>query len=319
VAGECARPVGNHDPEDRRALRVITIIPHSGGLELVARDDSGDPDEPILGSVLVNYYPGYRLYLHADSAHGFDASAIMPAAGQSARLTLVGARSCDTLGADTAGQHYDYRSNMSVPAVLSAIEIIAPGVPDQPTGLLYATPPDGEGVASYAFTVGFQGRTPFALTFFRADALSILRALYKPKTCVTIVGASRFRAEPGAARHNRRYGDPRDPGAEPVGIGGRRRRRKAAAAELAQDRPQRDLLHLAARCLGQLVPGRRGHLQRSDAVFRHALRFAADDRGRRSHLLSLQDRNREQRRTAEPGRGFDYGGSGAIVTAPDDR
>ena len=37
-----------------------------GKLRLVAEDDSGEADAVKLGSQLVNYYPGYRVYLHAD-------------------------------------------------------------------------------------------------------------------------------------------------------------------------------------------------------------------------------------------------------------
>lgn len=183
-------PVQGRDPEDRRPLKVLRVLTSgSGKLQLLAKDESGEAD-PVLGGAgrLVNYYPGYRVYLHADTAHGFDSTTVMPAPGQGSRLSLVGARSCDTVSLDPSGQAYDYRSSLSPPAVLTAVEIIEPGQPDKPTGLLYAAPPDRYGVASYSLTVGFQGRTPFAVTFFRADALSILRALYAPATCEAVIG-----------------------------------------------------------------------------------------------------------------------------------
>ncbi|MDB5706149.1 MAG: hypothetical protein JWN66_3265 [Sphingomonas bacterium] len=180
-------PVANHDAEDRRSLKVLRMQTDTvtGLFELIAQDDSGSADLPLTSAtdpVLVNYYPGYRVYLGADPAHGLDAAGVMPATGQGSRLTLIGARSCDTLGADNSGQLYDYRSNIGTPTVIGAVEIIAPGVPDRPTGLLYATPPDGGGFSTYSFTLGFQGRIPYALAFFRADALSILRTLYEPST-----------------------------------------------------------------------------------------------------------------------------------------
>jgi hypothetical protein len=177
-------PVANRDPEDRRALKVKTILTNAttATLELIALDDSGEADAPIQGSVLVNYYPSYKIYLGADAAHGFSAATVMPAAGQGSRMTLVGARSRDLTSLDGAGQPYNYRSSMSVPAAIAAVEIIPPGIPDRPTGLAYTTPPDGYANASYSFTTGFGGREPFALVFFRADALSILRALYGTAT-----------------------------------------------------------------------------------------------------------------------------------------
>lgn len=177
-------PVANRDPEDRRALKVRTILTNAttSTLELIAQDDSGEADAPLLGNALVNYYPSYKIYLGADAAHGLSAATVMPAAGQGSRMTLVGARSRDLTSLDGAGQPYNYRSGMSVPAAIAAVEIIPPGIPDRPAGLAYATPPDGYANASYSFTTGFGGREPFALVFFRADALSILRALYDTAT-----------------------------------------------------------------------------------------------------------------------------------------
>lgn len=177
-------PVANQDPEDRRALKVKTILTNANTntLELIAEDDSGEADSPLPGSVLVNYYPSYKIYLSADAAHDFSAATVMPAAGQGSRMTLIGARARDLTSLDGAGNPYDYRSDLSVPAAIAAIEIVPPGIPDRPTGLAYTTPPDGYDNATYAFTTGFGGREPFALVFFRADALSILRALYDTAT-----------------------------------------------------------------------------------------------------------------------------------------
>lgn len=179
-------PVANHDLEDRRALKVKTIVANTSTLELIAVDDSGSADAPIPGPALVNYYPSYKVYLGADAAHGFSAATVMPATGEGSRMTLVGARACDLTSLDTAGLPYDYRSSMSVPAAIAAVEIVPAGIPDRPTGLAYATPPDGYANSSYGFTTSFGGRTPFALVFFRADALSILRALYDTATYDTI-------------------------------------------------------------------------------------------------------------------------------------
>jgi hypothetical protein len=178
--------VQGRDPEDRRSLKVLQVQASSTGeLKLIARDDSGDAalvNENGGVSQLVNFYPGYRIYLKADAAHGFDEGTIMPAPGQGSRMGIVGGRSRDSLTTDSSGQLYDYRSDVSAPAVLAAIEIIEPGIPDRPSGLRYATPPDRYNLSSYSLTLNFQGRTPFAVTVFRADAFSILRALYAPAT-----------------------------------------------------------------------------------------------------------------------------------------
>jgi hypothetical protein len=201
-------PVAGRPTDDRRALSVTEVGKSSGGnLILIAEDNSGAPDHiatDSVNAVVVNYYQGYKLYLHADPAHGFDASAIMPAASESVRITIIGARSIDHTTLDVSGQ--PYRSPVGMPQLLSAIEIVEPRRPDKPKGLEYAAPPDTYGQSTYTLTATFaqtpSAHTPFAAAFYRADALTILRALYSAGT-LKAVRAKIFPTENDAFFANR--------------------------------------------------------------------------------------------------------------------
>lgn len=171
-------PVTARDPEDRRMLKVIGIGQSGGKLELRAVDDSGEMGAVATGAGLqVHYLPGYKVHVHADPASGFDRAALMPAAGEGSRTTLLGVRSVDPTTLDAAAK--PYRSPVGVPQLLTAMEILEPGIPLRPKGLKYATPPDSYGKASYTLNVEFKA-APFAVAFYRADALAILEALYEP-------------------------------------------------------------------------------------------------------------------------------------------
>ncbi|MEA2879463.1 MAG: hypothetical protein QOF14_4659 [Hyphomicrobiales bacterium] len=177
-------PVAGRPDDDRRALTVLQVSDSGGNLLLAAADDSGDPDLIVEGAgVLVNYYPGYKLYLHADPGHGFTSAAVLPMAGEGSRATIFAARAVDQATLDDNGE--PYRSPVGVPQLLSAIEIVAPAVPDRPKGLKYATPPDAYDKCTYTLTTTFTHQ-PFAVAFYRADALSILRTLYSPATVQAI-------------------------------------------------------------------------------------------------------------------------------------
>ncbi|HET9638388.1 MAG TPA: hypothetical protein VFP12_04200 [Allosphingosinicella sp.] len=180
-------PVTGRDPEDRRMLKVIGIGQNGGKLELRAVDDSGESGAIATGpGHLVHYLPGYRVHLHADPASGFDRTTLMPASGEGSRTTLLGVRSVDPTTLDTAAK--PYRSPVGVPQLLTAMEIIEPGIPLRPRGLKYATPPDSYGKASYTLNVEFEA-APFAVAFYRADALAVLEALYEPEQQVEIRAA----------------------------------------------------------------------------------------------------------------------------------
>jgi hypothetical protein len=194
-------PVAGRPADDRRALSVTQVIqPSAGNLTLIAVDNSGAPDHVDVGSgKTVNYYPGYKVYLHADAVHGFDSPTIMPAAGENSRITILGTRSVDNATLDVSGE--PYRSAVGMPQLLSAIEIVEPRRPDKPKGLKYAAPPDAYGKSTYTLAATF-AHTPFTAAFYRVDALTILRALYSTET-LKAVRAKIFPTENDAFFANR--------------------------------------------------------------------------------------------------------------------
>ncbi|HMH53917.1 MAG TPA: hypothetical protein VK548_27035, partial [Candidatus Acidoferrum sp.] len=179
--------VADRPLDDRRALTVLRVDqPVQGMLTLTAADDTGEPGTVLAKPgqlVLVNYYPGYKIYLHADPGHGFDQTAVMPADGEGSRMTMLGVRSIDNFTHDDAGDAY--HSPVGIPQLLTALEVVAPKDPDKPTGLKYATPPDTEGKSSFTLTTTFK-HAPFAAVFYRVDALTVLRALYSAQTVQNI-------------------------------------------------------------------------------------------------------------------------------------
>ena len=192
--GEVRVPVDPGNLEDRRALRVLEVTAKNGRLMLVAVDDSGAGPVLQAAGLLVNYYPGYKVYLHAQPdpnvpANGFDWARLTPAAGEGTRTTILGVRSRDSLTKDPANQAY--RSAVGAPQLVTAREIRDPLPPMQPLGLDYATPPDIYHKSSYTMTVGFP-HAPFSIVFYRAAALSILEALYRPDTTFPALVAAIF-------------------------------------------------------------------------------------------------------------------------------
>ena len=191
--GTVRLPVVGHDPEDRRTLKVVQIVSDFGNrLELRALDDSGEPDDVVTsGSPLVNYYPGYLVYLRADANRLFDSAHLLPAPGEGSRTTLIGARSKDSSTLDGAGA--PYCSALSVPQLVAALEIREPMPPRKPHGLAYATPPDAYYKSSYTLNVEFD-HEPFAAVFYRADALTMLTSIYSDAS-VAGIRATIFAAE----------------------------------------------------------------------------------------------------------------------------
>ena len=180
--------VAGNDPEDRRALTVRqTLIDNTGRLVLRFIDDSGQAGPPLTGSArLVNYYPGYKIYLYADTAHDFDAGHLLPAGGEGSRTSILALASRDSTTQDDQGQAY--RSNPSAPQLIAAAENIDPLPPQRPRGLAYASPPDSEGRSTYTLNLAFD-HTPFAVVVYRADALAILDALYDNASLAAIRAA----------------------------------------------------------------------------------------------------------------------------------
>ena len=143
-------------------------------------DDTSSKYLPTGNNIDVNYHPGYRVYFTHET--GFNQSSLMPAAGEGSKQTLIACRSTDTV------KGVKIQSPLSSPAVILAREIIDPLPPEKPEGALFATRPNFYGKASYTFDTGVKtnGRTPYALVFYRANEQIILDALYKHETVLQI-------------------------------------------------------------------------------------------------------------------------------------
>lgn len=180
-------------PPQRKILNIWEVEQSGPTLRLTAFDPTFDPafdpaNAPVDprtdyvpietgSSVDVNAHPGYRLYLLAEPSHDFDATSILPAAGEGNRKTAMAARSIDSA--------VPAFSPLTPPAVLLAQEIREPEPPGVPTGPLFATRPDFYGKATYTFDAAVSA--PYALVFYRGTERGILDALYRQSTVAQIL------------------------------------------------------------------------------------------------------------------------------------
>jgi hypothetical protein len=168
------------DPNGPKKVLEVLLVEHVGDgqpLVLHVLDNSYDASDQILTGthISVSYYPGYKVYLHADSPHNFTEATIRPVAGEGTRKTWLGTRSRDSTQL--------YYSPVGIPAPIIAPEFIEPVPPGQPSGGEFATWPDYYYKSSYTFQLGFAANhKPFAVVLYRANEEAILRALYKDAT-----------------------------------------------------------------------------------------------------------------------------------------
>lgn len=198
----------------KKVLNVWSIDVSGPTLVLFARDPTFDVAPypsyalrpgyvPITtgAAVPVNFHPGYRVYLTAQTGV-MDRAAILPGPGQSGRQSFLAARSRNTsLGAE---------SGLTPPMVLKARRISPPMQPGLPTGPLYATRPDFYGKASWTMdlkVVVDADREPHALVFYRANEQSLLDTLYKPATVAAIRAALSALGPDDAAFDQDRWND----------------------------------------------------------------------------------------------------------------
>ncbi|MGB5817855.1 MAG: hypothetical protein WBG90_00115 [Saonia sp.] len=174
---------GNPNGE-RRNLEVFKIENMGTGSALIVYftdigfSSDASYDEIQTGStVQVNFYPGYRIYLYADSIAGISEDRILPETGEGIKYSCFGFRSTNITKS--------YSSRIAVPTVLYAQEVIAPLIPQLPVGALYATRPDNFGKATYTLTTQFD-HTPHGILYYRADDDAILNAIYTGNTVATI-------------------------------------------------------------------------------------------------------------------------------------
>ena len=185
----------NDSAGSRRVLRVVKAdgIGDPVPLTLYVIDESfteeEDPqtgefyyvsEDPIQtgSNVSVNYYPGYKVYLHADTSWGLTAENLLPETGKKLKYSLFGARSIDPDQNDGGNV---YSSGISTPAVMFSQRVIPAKKPEQPQAIPYATRPDSFGKSTFTFTTRYT-HDPFAVQFGRGDDQGILNALYQPAT-----------------------------------------------------------------------------------------------------------------------------------------
>lgn len=111
------------DPNGPKKVLEVLRVDHLGDgqpLALHVIDNTYAPNDHVVTGVpvTVNYYPGYKVYLHADVSRDFTEATILPAAGEGNRKTWLAIRSCDT----TQGYH----SAVGIPATIIALEFVKP-------------------------------------------------------------------------------------------------------------------------------------------------------------------------------------------------
>jgi len=140
------------------------------------------PDGAESITQVVNYYPGYKLYLYKDSNLGLNAGTVLPVREEDLRYTIFGLRSKDLKNEFENDNTIDFFSKMSIPALMFANAIREPLPPQMPTGGMYATRPDYFGKASYTFTTkygsGNDRHKPYSVQFNRASDVQFLSAIY---------------------------------------------------------------------------------------------------------------------------------------------
>ncbi|WP_299765226.1 Ig-like domain-containing protein [uncultured Dokdonia sp.] len=188
----------------KRTLKVVKIenIGTTDGLILYAIDDTFDqevldPDtgdiigyqseNPIqtTGNIAINFYPGYKVYLYADTDFGLTSDALQPSGEETLRYSIFSVRAkgdeyshSESNPPEFVTTHY---SNIGTPANMFSQAVIPPLRPQLPIGANYATRPDSFGKATYTLTTTFNHK-PFAVQYSRADEQGILNALYESST-----------------------------------------------------------------------------------------------------------------------------------------
>lgn len=171
--------VEKHDApfEEKSTLKVVRIDNIvNGDLKIFALDEafSTNPIQPNTmpsRTVEVNFYPGYRAYLHYNAPCRLRNEDILPQNDDLEKYTIFGTRSVDLTYAD-------YKSRISSPTMMFGRKIEAPKVPDAPSGSKYATRPDTFGRSSYAFTTTYKHK-PFSVMFLRSNDDILLSSLYE--------------------------------------------------------------------------------------------------------------------------------------------
>lgn len=169
----------------RKVLSVVKIenIDSSNDLVLYVQDPTYNPNDPnydavqIGNNILVNFYPGYKIYLYEDATFGLTEENLLPDEGEDVRYSIFGFRSGDI--------DEGYLSKIGVPTPMFAQELIEALPPEEPEGALYATRPDFFGRSTYTLTTEYQHK-PHGVLFYRTNDEALLNALYEKSTIRSI-------------------------------------------------------------------------------------------------------------------------------------
>jgi hypothetical protein len=178
-------------PDGSRKLLKVEKIENIGtanALRIYASDPSFSSaagyDQVLTGpSVSVNFYPGYKVYLYANTTYGLTEANILPSAGEGVHYSIFGLRSVDIDETDVNGDFY--RSKISIPQLMFAQEIVEAIPPEMPQGSLYATRPDFFGRSTYTYKVKFAHK-PHGVLCYRSNDEALLNALYEQTTVAEI-------------------------------------------------------------------------------------------------------------------------------------
>lgn len=170
------------DPDNDNKTTIYIYDPDtaSGGMELMQGE-----------GVDINFHPGYRAYLNLVGA-GIALNRIEPGEGELTCNTLIATRSVDP-DQPVPSAPEPYVSPLTPAVVHLARKVVKLIRPRMPQGGRFATRPNFYGKSSYSFDTIFEladggaSREPYAMMFYRANQLDILRALYKPETIATIL------------------------------------------------------------------------------------------------------------------------------------
>ncbi|MGB8191409.1 MAG: hypothetical protein WCF67_05790, partial [Chitinophagaceae bacterium] len=176
----------------RKVLKVIKIDTGTPAtLKLYAYDagfssDAGYDKIQTGAAIQVNFYPGYKVYLYANTTYGLTQANTLPAPGEGVHYSIFGLRSVDLDNTDPSGELY--RSRISIPQLMFAQEMVDALPPEQPQGSLYATRPDFFGRATYTFKTKYAHK-PHGVLIYRSNDEALLNALYEQTTVQEIRAA----------------------------------------------------------------------------------------------------------------------------------
>ncbi|MPT32058.1 MAG: hypothetical protein E2600_10425, partial [Chryseobacterium sp.] len=113
----------------RDVFKVIGTEPFGRYINLYVYDSEFDKHmgreswkyEPQTGSVMVNYYPSFLLYLYKDERNGLTQDAVLPVGDDVVKYSIFGLRSVDRDNTDVNGNIY--RSKFSAPSLMAGQKV----------------------------------------------------------------------------------------------------------------------------------------------------------------------------------------------------